>query len=90
MAEQTHSVDTIARQIIDHCRRDIDAALLQLEAARAILVSSRWLLGRWEERRREDAITGGIHLPAYDGARAHGFVAIEDEPPRRRRRRRAH
>lgn len=84
MTEQTYSVEATARQFIDNCRREISAAMLQIEAARAILVSSRWLLTRWEESQRAGP-TGGIHLPAYDEAHATGFVGIE--PPRRRRRR---
>ena len=68
--DRTYSVEAVARQIITQCRRDIEAAMLQIEAARAILVGSRWLLARWEERRRADAITGGLRLPAYDEVRA--------------------
>jgi hypothetical protein len=58
---------------------------------RAILAGSRWLLAKWEERQREDAITGGIRLPAYDALKASGFIAVEqaEQPRRRRRRRRA-
>ena len=91
MAEQTYSVEAVARQIIDQIRRDIDAAFLHIEAARKILKSSRWLLDRWEARRRTDAETGGLRLPAYDEAHAHGFVPVEDEeePRRGKRRRRA-
>ncbi len=86
VSEQTSSVEVIARQIIDQCRRDVAAAMLQLEGARAILVSSRWLLARGEERRRAAAISGGIRLRAYGDARASGFVAIEQPKQRRRRR----
>lgn len=89
MAEQTYSVEAVARQIIAQCRREIETAMLQIEAARAILVSSRWLIARWEERRRQDAITGGLHLPACDERHASGFIEIDAEPRRRRRRRRA-
>jgi hypothetical protein len=89
VAEQAYSVEAVTRQIIDQIRRDIDAAFLQIEAARKILKLSRWLLERWEARRRADAETGGLRLPAYDEAHAHGFVPVEeDEEPRGRRRRR--
>jgi len=89
VAEQTYSVEAAAREIIAQCRREIEAAMLQIEAARAILAGSRWLIARWEERRRADAITGGLRLPAYDARRASGFIEVEEpEEPRGRRRRR--
>jgi hypothetical protein len=58
---------------------------------RKILAGSRWLMATWEERRREDALTGGIRLPAYDALKASGFVTVEEqeEPRGRRRKRRA-
>jgi hypothetical protein len=92
VAEQTPVVEAIARRLIEECRRDIEAARLHVEAMRRILVGSRWLVAKWEERRREDAVTGGFRLPAYDAMKASGFVTIEerDEPRRRRRKRRAH
>ena len=87
MAEQPTLVEAIARRIIDECRRDIEAARLHIEAMRAILAGSRWLLGKWEERRREDAVTGGLRLPAYDAVKASGFVEVEEaQAPRRRGR----
>jgi len=89
VAEQTYSVEAAAREIIAHCRREIEAAMLQIEAARAILAGSRWLIARWEERRRADAITGGLRLPSYDARRASGFIEIEAEPRRKRRQRTA-
>jgi hypothetical protein len=91
VAEPTPTIEAIARPIIEECRRDIAAAGLHIEAMRAILSGSRWLLARWNGRRREDAVTGGIHLPAYDAMRASGFVDVEEaaEPRRQRRRRRA-
>ncbi len=88
MAEQTPFVEATARRIIDECRRDIEAARLHVEAARAILAGSRWLLAKWEERRRDDAITGGIRLPVYDAVKASGFIEIEEPAERRGRRRR--
>jgi hypothetical protein len=91
VAEQGYSVAAVAGHIIAQCRREIEAAMLQIEAARAILVSSRWLHARWEERRLADAISGGIRLPVYDARRASGFIEVEQsrEARRRRRRRRA-
>jgi hypothetical protein len=81
-------VEAIARRIIEECRREIAAAGLHLEAMRAILMRSRWLVAKWDERRRADAVTGGLHLPVYDGTRASGFVEVEEAAPRRQRRRR--
>ena len=90
MAEQTSVVEAIAGRLIEECRRDIAAAELHIAAMRRILKGSQWLVAKWEERRREDAVTGGIHLPAYDALKASGFITIEErEEPRRRRRRRA-
>jgi len=87
VAQQPTLVEAIARRIIEECRRDIEAARLHIESMRAILAGSRWLLARWEERRRNDAVTGGLRLPAYDAVKASGFIAIEEpEEPRRRRR----
>ena len=54
---------------------------------RRILAGSRWLLARWEERRREDAVTGGIRLPAFDTVKPSGFVTIEEPEQGRGRRR---
>ncbi|HEY2137922.1 MAG TPA: hypothetical protein VGH49_18700 [Xanthobacteraceae bacterium] len=88
MPERTLFVESITRQIIEECRRDIEAAALHIAAARAILKGSQWLLARWEERRRADAVTGGIRLPVYDEERAGGFVTIEPAGPRRRGRKR--
>jgi hypothetical protein len=88
VAEQPTLVEAITRRIIEECRRDIEAARLHIEAMRAILTGSRWLVARWEERRREDAVTGGLRLPAYDAVKASGFVEVEEaEVPRRRRAR---
>jgi hypothetical protein len=91
VAEPTPIVEAIARPLIEDCRSDIAAAGLHIEAMRRILARSRWLVARWDERRRQDAITGGMHLPAYDAGKASGFIEIEEreEPRRRRRKRRA-
>jgi hypothetical protein len=87
VSERTYSVEEMARQLIENCRRDIAAAVVQIEAARAILLATRWLLERW---RHAEEISARLHLRAYDETRASGFVAVEEEePPRRRRRWRA-
>ena len=89
MAEQPTLVEAIARRIIEECRRDIAAARLQIEAMRGILAGSRRLVAKWDARRREDAVTGGLRLPAYDAVKASGFVEVEEaEEPRRRGRKR--
>ena len=88
MADQTNVVETIARQLVEQCRRDLEAAALAIAAARAILESSQWLLARWDERRRADAVTGGLRLPAYDDARAGMFLSVAPPEPRRRGRKR--
>jgi hypothetical protein len=92
VAEPVPTVEAIARRLIDECRRDIAAAELHIAAMRRILAGSRWLVAKWEERASNDAVTGGIRLPAYDALKASGFVTVEEaeEPRRRRRRRRAH
>jgi hypothetical protein len=90
VADQTNVVETIARQLVEQCRRDLEAAALALAGARAILDGSRWLLTRWDERRRADAVTGGLRLPAFDDARAGMFLSVPPpEPHHRRRKRRA-
>jgi hypothetical protein len=51
---------------------------------------SRWLIAKWDERRHQDAVTGGIRLPAYDAAKARGFIEIEESAQPRGRRRKRH
>jgi hypothetical protein len=87
VADPTPFVEALARRLIDECRRDIEAARLHIEAMRRILAGSRWLVARWDERRRQDAVTGGIRLPVYDAAKASGFIEIEEPAQRRGRRR---
>jgi hypothetical protein len=87
VAEPTPFVEALARRLIDECRRDIEAARLQIEAMRAILAGSRWLVAKWDERRRQEAVTGGIRLPVYDEVKASGFIEIEEPVQRRGRRR---
>jgi len=89
VADQTNVVETIARQLVEQCRRDLEAAALAIAGARAILDGSRWLLARWDERRRADAVTGGLRLPAFDDARAGMFLSVPPPEPHHRRKRRA-
>src|SRR5262249_61522257 len=89
--DQLLTVEAIARRVSEEWRREIEAARLHVEAMGRILAASRWLMARWEERKREDAVTGGIHLPTYDAMKASGFITIEErQQPRKRRRRRVH
>ena len=84
MAEQTYCVTATARLLIAQCRSDIEAGWRHLEAARAMLRQSRWLLARWEEQRR--AGFDVVKLPDIVAARAEMFVSIEPAARRRRRR----
>jgi len=90
VAEPTPFVEALARRLIQECRRDIEAARLQIEAMRAILSGSRWLIARWDKRRRDDAVTGGLRLPVYNAAKASGFIEIQEPTHRRMRRRKRH
>jgi hypothetical protein len=88
MDEQAPSVDTLAQQIIEQCRREIAAAWLHIEAAKEILRRGRWLLERWAEQsrlheRNESARLNS--LPRSDAARVGMFVMVEPETPRLRR-----
>jgi hypothetical protein len=85
MADQAYCVTATAQLLIQQCRSDIEAGWRHLEAARAMLRQSRWLLARWEEQRR--AGFDIVKLPDIVAARAEMFVPIE--PATRRRRRRA-
>lgn len=80
MSEQAYSVEAIARQIIERCRADIDAALSHLEAARHILERSFPLLERW----RRSAHESNIRLPAFDYMKAGMFELVEPRPRRDR------
>jgi hypothetical protein len=88
VADHIYSVERAARQIVDQWRSDIAAAMIQLEAAKAILKGSQWLLVQWEERRRADAVSGGFRLPAYDEVCASGVISVEPEDSHRRPRKR--
>jgi hypothetical protein len=90
MDEQAASVDTLAQQIIEQCRREIGAAWLHIEAAKEILRRGRWLLERWADQSRLHATSESARLNSFarsEAARIGMFVRVEPETPRLRRRR---
>jgi hypothetical protein len=92
MAEQVVSIETMARPLIEQCRREIAAAWVQVEAAREVLKRNRWLIGRWSEHGRLDEANESVRLSSFDrseAARIGMFVGIEPEGRRRVRRKRS-
>jgi hypothetical protein len=90
MDEQAASVDTLAQQIIEQCRREIAAAWLHIEAAKEILRRGRWLLERWAEQSQSHKTSESARLNSFarsEAARIGMFVRVEPETPRLRRRR---
>ena len=90
MDEQAPSVDTLAQQIIEQCRREIAAAWLHIEAAKEILRRGRWLLERWAEQSQLHETGKSIRLNSSarsEAGRSGMFVMVELETPRLRRRR---
>ena len=79
MTDQNYSVEALTRQLIEQCRAEIHAAMLQIEAGREILKRTLPLLERW----RRSAHEHGIKLPAFDFAKAGMFVLVEPAPRRR-------
>jgi hypothetical protein len=86
MTDQPHSVLALARPLIEQCRRDIQAGLDHLEAARDMLRRTRWLVARWEAQREAYANIGAVTFANFDAARQAMFVEAKPEPRRRRRR----
>jgi hypothetical protein len=86
MTDQTYSVMALARPLIEQCRREIQAGLDHLEAARDMLRRTRWLVARWEAQREAYASIGSVTLANFDAARQAMFVEAKPEPRRRRRR----
>jgi hypothetical protein len=85
MTDQAYSVLALARPLIEQCRRDIQAGLDHLEAARDMLRRTRWLVTRWEAQREAYAHVGAVTLANFDAARQAMFVEAKPEPRRRRR-----
>jgi hypothetical protein len=89
MADQTISPEANARQVIERCRREIQAAWDQINAARELLKGTRWMLTRWAE---QSAAIDRAHLPTAapgrsEAAREGMFVAVGPDLTRHRRRR---
>lgn len=88
MADEAVSVETIARPLIEQCRRDIASAWAQIEAAREVLSRGRWLIERWAERSRMAHGTEKVDLSdRSEAARIGMFVTVEPETHGRRGRR---
>jgi hypothetical protein len=76
----------LGRELIAQIRRDIAAAWEHVEAGRAILSHSAWLLERW---RTLDSSGGPSLVPDPGRVSVAGmFVEMVEERPRRRRSRR--
>jgi hypothetical protein len=74
--------DPQARALIAQIRRDIAASWEQVEAGRAILERSAWLIARW----RELDAAGPPLIPEQRASVAGMLVFYEPEAPARRRR----
>jgi hypothetical protein len=78
MAGQTCSIMTVARPLIEQCRRDIDELGWQhLEAAREMLKRTRWLVARWEAQHRAPAPVGTARLPSFEAGQGTIFIPVE-------------
>jgi hypothetical protein len=88
MAEQVVSIETMARPLIEQCRREIAAAWVQVEAAREVLKRNRWLIERWAEHDRLDEAHESTRLVSFgrsEAARIGMFVSVETQTHRRQR-----
>jgi anti-sigma-K factor RskA len=81
MPSEWSTLEALSRPIIAQCRREVDLGWQHVEAARAVLAKSRWLMARWETQLA--AIEAEIVTVA---PRAEMFVFIE-EPKRAAKRR---
>ena len=78
MTEQFRLVEAIAREAIVQCRREIELAWAQVEAAKEVLRRGRWLLARWAAQ----AQTAGDNRPSPSRRRSEAatrgmFVAVD-------------
>jgi len=70
------------RAPIAQIRADIETAWQHVEAGRAILARSAWLIERW----RAQALAGEPALVPKHASVAGEFIVLEDEPQSKRRR----
>jgi len=79
------------RELIAQIRRDIAAAWEQLEAGRAILERSGWLIARWREQARAPSIVAELGSGRIRPSVAGMYIEVKDDrrPARRRPRRSA-
>lgn len=70
------------REVITRCRNDIEAAWLQINAARALLERSRWLYERWLRKIEDNEMATIIRLPV--APETAPFLIVVDMPPGRR------
>ena len=78
-----------ARRHIEQCRREVEAAWIQIEAARDLLRRTRWLLARWAERQRAHEHGESERLKARDRSEAARIGMLVPSEPETLRGRRA-
>jgi hypothetical protein len=87
MAEHIPTTLERAQPLIAQCRRDIEAAWRQVEAARDALKRTRWLIARWEARARMGEGWDRITLHPVEGRPAGMRMFVEPETRLKLRRR---
>jgi hypothetical protein len=87
MGQSPPIANPLARELIARIRADIEAAWEQIEAGRAILARSAWLIARWRAQARAGEPSP---VPQRGRASVAGMfieVAEDRRPPRRAARR---
>jgi hypothetical protein len=82
MVDRSRPVEAVAWPFIEQCRREIDAAWTEIEAARDVLRRSRWLRAKWAEQREmgySRASTSPISSDRSEAARIGMFVIVEPQ-----------
>lgn len=82
MADAQQPFNSIARQAIEQCRREIAAGWEQLNAAREILQRTEWLYGRWAAQ--ADSIVQQMTVNDDDAARADSDMFVYVAPKLRK------